>query len=143
MSKPEILAPKEEELQTRMRRLGVSENDFQESFLRSSGKGGQNVNKVATCVYLYHTPTGLYVKCQEERQQGANRYRARCLLLDKIEERQRFKELAAIDRKEKMRRQKRGRTLQGKEKILENKRRKKARKEIRRKISVQKIKDYL
>jgi len=137
------LSPKEEKLKARLRRLGVSENDFQESFLRSSGKGGQNVNKVSTCVYLYHAPTGLSVKCQEERQQGANRYRARCLLLDKIEERQQLKEQAAIDRKEKQRRQKRGRSLQGKEKILEDKRRKKQRKEIRRKINVQKIRDYL
>jgi protein subunit release factor B len=126
-----------------MRQLGVHESDFEESFLRSSGKGGQNVNKVATCVYLCHGPTRLNVKCQEERQQGLNRYRARCLLLDKIEEFQASRKRAAIAQKEKQRRQKRGRSPGGKEETLERKRHRKERKQIRRKISTQKMGDYL
>lgn len=134
MSQYEISSQNEKELKKRMRRLGISENDFTESFLRSSGKGGQNVNKVATCVYLCHIPTGFNVKCQQERQQGLNRYLARCLLLDKIEEFRHRKERADIDEKEKQRRQRRKRSKNAKEAVLENKRRQKQRKEARRKI---------
>ena len=72
-----------------MAALGVSEADLEESFVRSGGHGGQNVNKTSTCVMLAHRPTGLQVKCQATRQQGLNRFIARRLLLDKIEERQR------------------------------------------------------
>ena len=141
MSQQVISPQKEKELKERMRRLGVSESDWQESFLRSSGKGGQNVNKVATCVYLYHAPTKLSVKCQEERHQGANRYLARCLLLDKIEQLKLSKERAVIDRQEKQRRQRRKRSLSGKEAVLENKRRHKQRKEGRRKINFYRVEE--
>ena len=65
--------------------LGVREADIEESFVRSGGHGGQNVNKTSTCVMLVHRPTGVQVKCQETRQQGLNRFIARRLLLDKIE----------------------------------------------------------
>jgi peptide chain release factor len=76
---------KEAELQRRLEALGVAESDLEESFVRSQGPGGQNVNKAATCVLLVHRPTGLRVKCQESRQQGYNRTLARARLLDKIE----------------------------------------------------------
>ncbi len=76
---------KEKALSARMLNLGVSESDFEESFIRSSGPGGQKVNKSSSCVYLIHMPTGLTVKCQRERSQALNRYLARRLLLDKIE----------------------------------------------------------
>ena len=74
------------QLAQRMAALGVCEAEIEESFVRSGGHGGQNVNKVATCVMLLHQPTGVQVKCQETRQQGLNRFIARRLLLDKIEE---------------------------------------------------------
>ena len=78
---------KARELEERLARLGVRAEDLEESFIHSGGKGGQNVNKVATCVVLVHRPTGIAVKCQRERTQGANRLIARRMLADKIEER--------------------------------------------------------
>ena len=77
---------KARELEERLARLGVRSEDLDESFVHSGGKGGQNVNKVATCVVLVHRPTGIAVKCQRERSQGANRLVARRMLADKIEE---------------------------------------------------------
>lgn len=70
----------------RMSELGISENDLVETFTRSSGKGGQNVNKVATAVYLVHSSSGLFIKCSIYRTQGLNRYKARALLCEKIAE---------------------------------------------------------
>jgi protein subunit release factor B len=76
---------KEQALADRMAALGIREEDIVEKFIRSGGHGGQNVNKVATCVYLKHLPTGTEVKCQQERFQSLNRYLARRILTDKIE----------------------------------------------------------
>src|SRR5467141_2694327 len=72
-------------LNQRMMALGVREADIEETFVRSGGQGGQNVNKTSTCVMLLHRPSGVQVKCQATRQQGLNRFIARRLLLDKIE----------------------------------------------------------
>ena len=76
---------KNENLLRAMERLGIREADLKESFIRSSGPGGQNVNKVATCVVLIHVPTGLVVKCQKDRSQAMNRYSARRILLERLE----------------------------------------------------------
>ena len=64
--------------------LGVREEDLEENFVRSSGKGGQHVNKSSTCVRLRHIPTGIEVKCMTERSQSVNRFLARRELLEKI-----------------------------------------------------------
>ena len=102
-----IVSPeKEKALTARMERLGVSESDFQETFIRSSGPGGQKVNKTSSCVYLVHLPTGLSVKCQRERSQAMNRFLARRLLLDRIERLQRGIVSAERERIEKIKRQK-------------------------------------
>jgi len=114
---------KEKALQEMMARLGVREEDIAEKFLRSQGPGGQNVNKVSTCVYLRHLPTGIEVKCQEERFQSLNRYRARQILLKKIERAVLGKLSEEQKRIEKIRRQKRRRSRRAKLKILESKRR--------------------
>ena len=109
------------QLLKRMADLGVHESEFDESFVRSGGPGGQNVNKCTTCVMLVHRPTGLQVKCQASRQQGLNRWLARRLLLDKIEERKTGSIATERTRIEKIRRQKRKRSRRAKARMLEDK----------------------
>ncbi len=69
----------------RMAALGIEEKDIEEKFIRSSGRGGQKVNKTSTCVYLKHIPTGIEVKYMKERSQSLNRVLARRELVSKIE----------------------------------------------------------
>jgi protein subunit release factor B len=123
---------KEQQLAQRMAALGVRESDIAESFVRSGGHGGQNVNKTATCVMLLHLPTRLQVKCQETRQQGLNRFIARRLLLDKIEKLQTGQVAAEQARIEKIRRQKRKRSRAAKERMLADKSRHADKKAARR-----------
>jgi peptide chain release factor len=73
-------------LQERMEVLGIYEKDIEEKFVRSSGRGGQKVNKTSTCVYLRHIPTGFEIKCMKERSQSLNRFLARRELVRKVEE---------------------------------------------------------
>jgi len=122
---------KEKALQEMMVRLGVCEEDIIERFIRAQGPGGQNVNKVSTCVYLRHLPTGIEVKCQQERYQAQNRYRARQILLEKIDSAVLRKSSEEQKRIEKIRRQKRRRSRRGKLKMLESKRRHAAKKLLR------------
>lgn len=122
---------KEKSLRETMARLGVREEDIIERFIRAQGPGGQNVNKVSTCVHLCHLPTGIEVKCQQERSQAQNRYRARQTLLKKIECALLGKLSEEQKRIEKIRRQKRRRSRRGKLKILESKRRHAAKKLLR------------
>jgi protein subunit release factor B len=117
-----VSAPKVEELESRMKKLGIFETDLSETFIRSSGAGGQNVNKVSTCVVLLHRPSGLGVRCQQERSQAMNRFIARRLLCDKLEEKVFGEKSERRQAMEKIRRQKRKRSKRAKERILENKR---------------------
>ena len=134
MSLFNISPEKETALQERMDRLGVSENDFRETFIRSSGPGGQKVNKTSSCVQLLHVPTGLAVKCQQERSQALNRFLARRLLLDRIERMQTGVVSAEKQRIEKLKRQKRRRSRRAQEKILEQKHIQSEKKSLRAKV---------
>jgi len=126
---------KEKVLAARMLELGVAEDDFEESFIRSSGPGGQKVNKSSSCVYLVHLPTGLSVKCQRERSQSLNRFLARRILLDKIEQQQKGFIAEEKEKREKIRRQKRKRSRRAKEKILEAKHQRAEIKSLRGKVA--------
>lgn len=127
-----ISLEKENALATRMANLGILETDLEESFVRSGGHGGQNVNKVSTCVMLLHRPSGLQVKCQDTRQQGLNRFIARKLLLDKIEQQRTSAAAARRAERERIRRQKRRPSLAARKRNVEAKRAHSAKKAGRR-----------
>ncbi len=137
MSAFPVSVEKETQLSQRMAALGVREGDIEESFVRSGGHGGQNVNKTSTCVMLVHRPTGLQVKCQETRHQGLNRDIARRLLLDKIEASRREKFTAARDQREKLRRQKRKRSKGAKNRMLADKSHHAGKKAARRPVAME------
>ena len=131
MSTFPISPQKEADLERRMSRLGLRENDFVERFIRGSGPGGQKINKSSVAVWLSHPPSGLDVRCQETRSQSLNRYLARRRLVEKLEakifgEKSRERQL-----KEKIRRQKRRRSRRAKDKMLANKRHQGEKKRLR------------
>jgi protein subunit release factor B len=134
MPSPTVSPEKENALQERMKRLGVSEDELRETFIRSSGPGGQKVNKTSSGVYLVHLPTGLSVKCQQSRSQTVNRFLARRILLDRIERIQKGIVEAEKKRIEKIRRQKRKRSKRAKEKILQEKHARSEKKALRTKV---------
>ena len=134
MSTYPVSPEKADQLAQRMAALGVSEAEIEESFVRSGGHGGQNVNKTSTCVMLVHRPTGVSVKCQETRQQGLNRFIARRLLLDKIEQKQKGFVAAQRDEIERIRRQKRKRSRRAKARMLADKSHQSDKKAARRSV---------
>lgn len=111
-----------EDFHTRAQRLGLDPADFEESFARSGGPGGQHVNKVSTAVTLRHRPTGHAVTVQDSRSQAMNRQIARERLLDAIEEARRSARQATVDAREKLRRTNAPRPRGLKRRILKDKR---------------------
>jgi peptide chain release factor len=132
MSALPVSPEKEQQLAQRMAALGIREDDLEESFVRSGGHGGQNVNKTSTCVMLTHRPSGISVKCQETRQQGMNRFIGRHLLMDKIEDQRRRQIAAERGRVEKARRRNRPRSRGAKLRMLADKLRHAEKKRARR-----------
>ena len=123
-------------LSERMRRLGIRDADLEETFARSAGPGGQNVNKVATAVTLRHRLSGISVTAQDSRSQAQNRKLARERLLDAVEQAQEKARTAKIAEREKARRRKSPRPAGLKQKILEAKRRRGEIKRQRAKIEI-------
>ena len=126
-----VSEPKAETLKKRMERFGIREEDLEERFVRSGGPGGQNVNKVSTCVCLRHVPSGIEVKVQQERSQALNRFLARRLLAEKLEEIRLGYLSAEQQRIAKIRRQKRRRSRRSKEKMLAAKKKHSMKKRMR------------
>lgn len=120
-----------------MRNFKINKNDVIEKFIRSSGNGGQNVNKVSTCVYLKHIPSGIEVKCSSERSQSANRKKAWELLYNKLEENIRKERTSIISAIEKLKRQTRPKPQSIKNQILDSKKRLSDKKNMRKKVSLQ------
>ncbi len=137
MSAFPVSPEKQTQLAQRMAALEVCEADIEESFVRSGGHGGQNVNKTSTCVMLLHRPTGVQVKCQATRQQGLNRFFARRLLLDKIEAQRNGFVATERARIEKIRRQKRKRSRRAKDRMLADKSHHAVKKASRRSVGME------
>lgn len=122
------------ELEERMARLGISEDELEESFIRGTGAGGQKINKTSSTVVLRHRPSGIEVRCQRERSQAMNRQLARAELCDLIEQSRQARMQAEQDAREKTRRQKRKRPKGVKEKILKHKHRRSETKQTRGRV---------
>jgi protein subunit release factor B len=132
MSKFGVSPEKELELERRMLELGIAESDLEERFVRGSGAGGQKINKTSSTVQLRHLPSGLEVRCQQERSQALNRFFARRLLCDRVERAQKGVIQREVEERERVRRQKRKRSKRAKEKMLANKKKRSQLKESRR-----------
>ena len=117
----------------RLAALGLAEPEFEEKFARSSGPGGQHVNKVSTAVTLRHAPTGVAVTVQDSRSQSMNRQLAWERLLDAIERARREAKVAAKSAREKKRRQNAKRPWGLKQRILDSKKRRGQTKKLRSK----------
>lgn len=116
MSRFGVSPEKETALEKKMSELGIREQDIEEKFTRSGGPGGQNVNKLATCVQLKHIPTGITVKAQKDRTQGINRFLARRSLLEKFEEQVLGRKSAENKKIDKIKKQKKRRKRRSKAK---------------------------
>lgn len=135
MSNPFVSSESWQRLERRMAELGLKEEDLRESFVLGSGKGGQKVNKTASCVQLHHAPSGTELRCQRSRSQAVNRYWARFELCERIAEQREGERSRRQQLVEKIRRQKRRRSRRQKERMLEGKRRQSQKKSLRSRVT--------
>ncbi len=119
-------------LEARMEGLGITADTLLEKFITGSGSGGQKVNKTASCVYLKHEPSGIEVKCQQQRSRELNRYIARRELCERLEEKRDGKKSARTQAREKIRRQKRRRSRRSKNRMLDDKSKQAGKKNMRK-----------
>ena len=129
------------DFEKKMHKLKIFEKDVKETFIQSSGPGGQNVNKVETCVVVHHIPTDIEVRCQEYQTQASNRKQAWRLLVNKIEDKIHEDKLHAIQKYEKRRRQNKSRPGFLKEEILKSKHIISEKKSLRKKIPTNNIEE--
>lgn len=115
-----------------MTNLGITESDLLEKFVRGSGAGGQKINKTSSCVFLKHLPSGVCIKCQMDRSRELNRFLARRELCDQLESIRDGKASAKSQAIEKLRRQKRRRSLRSKQRSIADKRLLSTKKSLRR-----------
>lgn len=135
MSDPHVSQSKRAQLDSRMDALSICDDDLIEKFIRGTGKGGQKVNKTASCVYLKHVPTGIEIKCQRSRSRELNRFLARRELCDQMEERVEGEKSARQQKMEKIRRQKRRRSRRQKQRMLDQKHKHGEKKKLRRRVA--------
>jgi peptide chain release factor len=128
-----VTQEKWDQLEERMQRLGIRQEDLVEKFIRGSGHGGQKINKTSSCVYLKHTPSSVEIKCQLSRSREDNRLQAREELCRTLEEQREQRELARRQASEKARRRNRPRPRKVKEQILRSKRKQSGLKKLRSK----------
>lgn len=126
-----IKKEKLDELERRMQGLGILENDLLEKFILGSGSGGQKINKTASCVYIKHLPSGIEIKCQKDRSRALNRYYARQMLCERLEEITLKDKSEKQQLIEKIRRQKRKRSVRAKSKMLDDKQKHGEKKQLR------------
>ncbi len=122
-----------EKLEKAMKESGIYEDDLEEQFILGSGPGGQKINKTSSTVFLKHIPTGLTVRCGQDRSREMNRFYARRRLLEKYLEQIEKKETARMKEMDKIRKQKKRRSRKVKEKMLETKRQRSQTKQERNK----------
>lgn len=126
---------KQRQIEERMKAQGVRESDIDERFILGTGRGGQKINKTASCVQLRHGPTGIVVKCQRERSRSLNRYLARRELCDRIDERVRGAESLRQQEAARIRRQKRRRSRRQLRRMIEDRHKHSAVKKMRRSVT--------
>ena len=135
LEKGQVMSLWGDNLQRRMDRLQVREEDLVERFVRGGGPGGQKVNKTASCVYLKHRPSGIEVHCQQERSRDRNRVVAREWLCHRLEVQQRRRQLERDRRRAVERVKARGRSKSTKRKIAKQKRKRSEKKSLRRRVN--------
>ncbi len=131
-----ISVSKQKDIEDKFIKYNIKDCDLVEKFIHSSGNGGQNLNKVATCVYLRYIPLNIEIKCQKYRTQLLNRYAARKKLIEEIEKKLFGEQSEKQKEIEKIRRQKRKRSKRAKEKVLEAKKFNSLKKQNRQKVEI-------